>query len=175
MPKLRLIGQKYGVRARIDVDGMEVRHGEAEPVTSPSLTASLPPRPAQGDQRRRRPQDLPGVGETEIPGAAGQVLAQARSRARPPCRSVFPVSPAVLVPAGPKRRRRTGSRWGGRLTHVFCFFSRASCLLCQHNDVFCLSGHPSDHPEARADRRELQAADLLAPRRGVHAASLPGN
>lgn len=26
VPKLRLIGQKYGVRARIDVDGMEVRH-----------------------------------------------------------------------------------------------------------------------------------------------------
>lgn len=25
VPKLRLIGQKYGVRARIDVDGMEVR------------------------------------------------------------------------------------------------------------------------------------------------------
>lgn len=26
VPKLRLIGQKYGVRARIDVDGMEVKH-----------------------------------------------------------------------------------------------------------------------------------------------------
>lgn len=26
VPKLRLIGQKFGVRARIDVDGMEVRH-----------------------------------------------------------------------------------------------------------------------------------------------------
>ena len=28
VPKLRLIGQKYGVRARIDVDGMEVRHDQ---------------------------------------------------------------------------------------------------------------------------------------------------
>lgn len=27
VPKLRLIGQKYGVRARIDVDGMEVKIG----------------------------------------------------------------------------------------------------------------------------------------------------
>uniref|UniRef100_A0A8D3CUH3 FYVE, RhoGEF and PH domain containing 1 n=1 Tax=Scophthalmus maximus TaxID=52904 RepID=A0A8D3CUH3_SCOMX len=33
VPKLRLIGQKYGVRARIDVDGMEVRHSAAVPRT----------------------------------------------------------------------------------------------------------------------------------------------
>ena len=35
VPKLRLIGQKYGVRARIDVDGMEVRRGVAADACCP--------------------------------------------------------------------------------------------------------------------------------------------
>lgn len=45
-----------------------------------------------------------------------------------------------------------------------------SCLFCALR-----SGHPGNHPETRADGRELQTADLLAPGRGIHAAPLPGN
>ncbi|MEE6516544.1 hypothetical protein FKM82_026098, partial [Ascaphus truei] len=36
VPKLRLIGQKYGVRARIDVDGMELKHS-----STPNLTRTF--------------------------------------------------------------------------------------------------------------------------------------
>lgn len=38
------------------------------------LTENFPPvSSAEGDEQRRCRQDVPGVGETEIPGAAGQV------------------------------------------------------------------------------------------------------
>lgn len=41
VPKLRLMGQKYGVRARIDVDGMEV--GEASGATCLSFYRHMGP------------------------------------------------------------------------------------------------------------------------------------
>lgn len=38
------------------------------------LTVNFPPASsAEGDEQRRCGQDVPGVGKTEIPGAAGQV------------------------------------------------------------------------------------------------------
>lgn len=177
MPKLRLIGQKYGVRARIDVDGMEVRGGPARAraaLRTSSRFNRLCASAAQGDQQRGRSQDLPGVWKTEISGAAGQVQAHARQRALTLLSQLLRV--ARLIFCGCFRRTEEEKKdWiQVRSGHSRLQASHASQILwC----VSCVlrSGHPGNHPEARADRGELQTADLLAPRRRVYAASLPGN